>query len=516
MGNDLLQDPLISVSLRDAGTKLLSLPEVLAALSVDEVGDFPALRPHQEHPWFALLVQLGAIAMHRGGAPVAPSSPDAWQDLLRALTPAEPTAWQLVVPDASLPAFLQPPIPDGLSSLSRSAETPDALDVLVLTKNHDLKAARAPKDVPELWLYALISLQTMDGYLGAGNYGIARMNRGLGSRAFVGAAPGRRWGQRFQRDIALLLAATELESDSGISFDPQGPALLWLEPWDGTSERSLMGLNPWFIEICRRVRLAALPDGSLFAHKGTSRSPRLDGEDFLGQVGDPWIPIDVKEAKALTLGGAQGFNYKQVTRLLNGQEYRAPLCGRPQRGDTLLLMSALVRGQGKTEGFHERVVPVPGGRFTMPGWQSRFARRAKARIERIDAVRLSVLANAIRNLLATGEASGGGARDSRPQRHLDAFERDIDAAFFPSIWRALDATDEASELAAEQEFETFLLERARFHLEEAINSTPLPAARRYKAIAAAERVFAAAARKHLPSLQPAPNATRSTGATESP
>ena len=45
----------------------MSLPETYAALMRDEVGSFPALRPHQRHAWHAFTVQLGAMALHRAG-----------------------------------------------------------------------------------------------------------------------------------------------------------------------------------------------------------------------------------------------------------------------------------------------------------------------------------------------------------------------------------------------------------------------------------------------------------------
>lgn len=512
MKTDLLHDPLITLTLRGSPPTRVSLPEVLAALVADSVDDFPALRPHQEHPWYSFLVQVAAIALHGSGAVSPPLAASDWRRMLEGLAPQHPTAWTLVVADTDAPAFLQPPIPDGLGALGKSVSTPDELDLLVLSKNHDLKAARVPAGDPELWLYALLSLQTMDGYQGIGNYNIARMSSGHGSRPLVGAAPALRWGRRFIRDLDLLVAATEGESPSGIVYDPKGPALLWLEPWDGSTSRPLAGLHPWFIEICRRVRLVLLPNGNLKVRKGASKVSRLVAKDQKGHVGDPWIPIEVTESKALTLSGASGFNYKQVTRLLGGKDFRAPLCGQPQRGDALLLLNALVRGEGKTEGFHERAVPVPVGRFGATDWRERFARRAKQRIEKVDAVRVSVLLAAIRTLFAAGETQSGPAKDRRPQRFLDAFEHDVDEAFFPMIWRALDAPDEAEEAQAEHAFQQFLHSRARAHLEAAIDSAPLPAARRYKAIAAAEAVFHAGVRKALPNLStaaPAASATES-------
>jgi len=54
-----------------------SLPDLFAAMARDEVRDFPALRPHQRHPWHAFLAQLAAIALHRAGqsrpGPVPPT-----------------------------------------------------------------------------------------------------------------------------------------------------------------------------------------------------------------------------------------------------------------------------------------------------------------------------------------------------------------------------------------------------------------------------------------------------------
>ena len=63
------------------------------------------------------------------------------------MTPGYPDdePWQLVVDDITKPAFMQPPA----SSAERekdyksSVATPDELDMLVTSKNHDLKAAVA-------------------------------------------------------------------------------------------------------------------------------------------------------------------------------------------------------------------------------------------------------------------------------------------------------------------------------------------------------------------------------------
>lgn len=503
MAYDLLEEPLITVALRGQGRAALTLPQVLAALAADAVDDFCALRPHQEHPWYAFLTQLAVIAADRAGAPAdAPPPTDAavWAAWLRGLTPGAPTAWSLVVDDDTLPALLQPPQPKGAGPIDKPVDSPDALDLLVLSKNHDLKAARARAAAPEVWLFSLVSLQTMDGYPGRGNYGVARMNGGLGSRPMVAAAPTLRWGRRLLRDLPLL--RQDHDGVSGVTYDRSGPALLWLIPWDGSESASLSGLHPHFIEVCRRVRLR-LREGRLLAHKAPSQARRLDGDAHLGNVGDPWIPIVRAESKAMTLSGS-GYTYKQVARLLAGADFALPAGALPRRGDQLLLLSALVRGQGKTEGFHERAVPVPAARFASAAWRERLAAEVPRRIEKVADVRLRVLSSSVRALLLAGEEGGGTpGGDNRAQPHLDAFEEAVEAFFFPLLWAALDADGEASERAAEAAFQDELYRAARHQLDRAIDGLPLPAARRYKAIAAADRTFFFTARKHLPDRTPA-------------
>jgi CRISPR system Cascade subunit CasA len=497
MAHDLLHDPLITVTLRGGTRAALTLPGVLAALAADQIDDFCALRPHQEHPWYALLTQLAAIAADRAGhgeGPL-PDDPAAWLAWLAALTPGAPSAWCLVADDDALPAFLQPGQPKGASPVDKPVDAPDGLDLLVLSKNHDLKASRARAGSPEVWLYALVSLQTMDGYPGRGNYGVARMNGGLGSRPLVASAPSLRWGARWRRDVPLL--RQDDDAVAALGFDRGGVALLWLLPWDGTSSLPLAGLHPHFIEICRRVRLRQAPSG-LRADKAPSTARRVDAEAQLGNIGDPWIPIVRAEAKAMTLGGG-GYTYKQVARLLAGADFYLPAGAAPQRGDQLLLLSALVRGQGKTEGFHERAVPIPAGRFRSTDWRARLAAEVKRRIDKVTDARLRVLSFGLRTLLDAGEERGGApGGDNRAQPHLDAFEERVEAFFFPLLWVAVDAETEAAERAAEAAFQEQLFLAARAQLEVAIASTPLPAARRYKAIAAAARAFSAAARIYLP------------------
>ena len=208
--HNMLMDRLIRFDKSDGSRAEAPLPEVYAALMVDQVGAFPALRPHQRHAWHAFLVQLGAMAMHRAGAVEPPDAAGDWAALIRGLTPEFPDdePWQLVVDDIIKPAFMQPPA----SSMEREKDyksavaTPDELDMLVTSKNHDLKSAVAVQAGVDDWIFALITLQTMEGFGGAGNYGISRMNGGLGNRPAVSLAPsGQGPGAHVKRDIIALL-----------------------------------------------------------------------------------------------------------------------------------------------------------------------------------------------------------------------------------------------------------------------------------------------------------------------
>ena len=97
----LLTEPIIRYRrASDGETVKASLPELFVALAADEVRDYPALRPHQRHPWHAFLVQLAAIALHKAERTAVFETTQDWRDALLALTPDDPdgAAWCLVSP----------------------------------------------------------------------------------------------------------------------------------------------------------------------------------------------------------------------------------------------------------------------------------------------------------------------------------------------------------------------------------------------------------------------------------
>ncbi|MCS4509972.1 type I-E CRISPR-associated protein Cse1/CasA [Xylophilus ampelinus] len=483
-----------------------SPPTLLAALATDTVRDFPALRPHQRHPWHAFLAQLAAVALHRAGQAEPWANAVDWEAALLALTPddADGAAWCLVAPPER-PALLQTPVPgERVDDWKNVLHAADELDMLVTSKNHDLKGARAYRAEPDDWLFALISLQTQEGFLGAGNYGISRMNGGFASRPGVGIAPLGAWGARWRADVQTLLAQRDAIADQQGFAANAGHALLWLLPWAGSDSLAMASLDPLYIEICRRVRLTA-NDDRLSARVTGSKTARVAGKDRNnGVTGDPWTPVDTADGKALTVSGA-GFEYKLMAELLTGGRFTQGaawhLDGWPRDASLQLVAQATVRGQGKTEGYHERRIPIsPKLRGRLAGPQRvAVAEMAKHRIAAIAALR-KLLWSSLVILLANGD--GDDRNDSikdKAGRFARPFELGEDVRFFDDLAREAEAED-ADSAALRVQWMLGLVERAERVLEQAFEAGPRSAMQRYKARAAALSRFHCALRGPKPVL----------------
>lgn len=497
--HDLLEDDLLGASFRDEGTvRRLTLPEVFEVLtSGDRIGSFTQLQAHQSQAWYCFLCQLASIALARAGISTLDEASGRWAELLLDLTDGQREPWCLVVPDLAKPAFFQPPVPEGeWSALGKTVGHPDDLDLLVTSTNHDVKITRIDRAAPAHWLYALISLQTMANYSGYGNYGVARKSSGYSCRPFVGLAPGLEWGERFRRDVGVLLSERdEIAERHGFDADG-GLALLYREPWDGTDSIPIDELDPYFIEVCRRVRLKQEADG-LVARRTTSRSRRVAAKELTGNVGDPWTPVRVSDGTALNISGS-GFHYELVSDLLLTGEYRRGAAAKVQEGDAdqlYLICQALSRGQGQTNGLHERIVPIPGHvrpRLMETESRQELAERAQNRIEFVGTVQSSALRPAL-CVLFQGDPESLNFQDDRPRPWIDQHDERVDRVFFERLWEHAELpADEAA-----QAWEEEVLEIAADVLEEAIQRASVPEPRRYRGWAGAERVFSGARRNLL-------------------
>ena len=504
---NILTEPFVKLNTSDASRVSASLPDVYAALMADSVDAFPALRPHQRHAWHAFLVQLGAMAMHRVDIGEPPDDAATWAALLRGLTPEYPEdePWQLVVDDITQPAFMQPPAhsKEREKEYKNPVDTPDELDMLVTSKNHDLKSSVAAQANANDWLFALITLQTMEGFGGAGNYGISRMNGGLGSRPAFTLAPSGGPGAHVRRDITALLERYSELLDHYPMTDT-GVGLLWTTPWDGTPQEALLlnRLAPLYIEVCRRIRLRCDANGNLQGVRTSSKAARIEAKDLKGRTGDPWTPISIKrDGLPLTLGSG-GFTYKRVTDYLTSADWERPALLRPTQPErrspeTMQLVArAMVRGQGKTEGYHERIIPL------RPLMQRAIGRAgatpelgdiARSRVDQIGLIQ-RILSHAIQVFVARGDSDKVGSEQRRlATPWLNRLDEIVDLTFFDNLQDEFEA-EETNRQSIRNEWlrnngKTGVIDHARNLLSSSEDSLPCPAIHRYRARVGAEGLF---------------------------
>lgn len=516
---NLLNLPLITtIDPAGAEKSRRTLPGTLAALVAGDIGDFPRLRPHQRHVWHALLVQLATLALATTGRQDLPENEDDWRALLLALTPddADGAAWSLVSPP-DRPAFLQAPVPGGNLADFKPVATPDELDMLIMSKNHDLKAGALPADDAELWLYALVSLQTQEGFLGAGNYGISRMNGGFASRPAVSVTPETTAAQ-FQRDCrAALGKRAELANANGYK-STGGIGLVWLVPWDGNQSLALDKLDLFYVEICRRIRLMR-QGASLVAMAVSTKVPRLQAKELKGRTGDLWTPRVVEKdgAKAFT-ADSRGWTYQQMVRLLFPRQSKkgdtiekAPLqevLPTDAGADLTVLARVVVRGQGKTEGYHERRVPI--SKF-LRGFGTAKATDLAAdiahdRVGDAGTFARQVVFPAVMAVYAGAPRKDAGERarddDTTKARAGNAtarFDTLLDPHFFDDLGEEIGVMDdaEARHLVRARWISARLRDIGRAVLEEAIANAPDAAARHWRVRVTARDVFEASFAKQF-------------------
>ena len=509
--HNLLTERVIRIDTDSTPALRATLPETYALLMQDQALAFPALRPHQRHAWHAFLVQLGSLAIHRAGLNEPPDSVEEWRRILRGLTPDFPDdePWHLVVEDITRPAFMQPPASsvDKQKDYKKRAETPDELDMLVTSKNHDLKSAVASVANTDDWLLALIALQTMEGYGGRGNYGISRMSSGYGNRPAFSITSSERHGLHIKRDVEGLLEhrqslLTEYPmSDAGIG-------LVWIIPWDGTRAEALLlnALDPFYIEVCRRIRLRCQV-GELKAIRANSDFRRI--VDVKGLTGDPWAPtgkVPNKQGTPQAFLGRRRFGYERVVDGLTSPDWEQPYLLRPVRsereslGTMRLVARGMVRGEGGTEGYHERIIPLKPKTMHALGraeGAQELGDIARDRIAQIGIVQ-SILRHAVATAAAHGNSDPKIHRNGNPSPNdlarpwvaqLDAI---VDGSFFEDLQTEFEADPNDRKGIRNRWLmngQDGVVDQARNILSHAEDALPCPAIYRYRARARAKSVF---------------------------
>ena len=498
---NLLVDPLIRVETSEGMTEM-SLPALLESLGQDRVERLPGLQLHQEDPFHVFLTSLATAILSRDYMSDPVQTEGYWLEGLRKLaSSAGDDAWTLVVDDLSRPAFMQPPLPaKDHEKLSLTAATPDALDVLQTAKNHDVKAARAIRPHADNWIYALVSLQTMSGFLGRGNYGISKMNSGFGNRSIVELVRSTRPGRRWQDAVVRLLPHRESLLNDVYGYRSDGLVLVWVEPWDGSTSLRLSNLDPVYIEICRRIRLRGR--GGTISHAAAvpAQTERIAAKELKGVVGDAWLPVDLgdrdtAEPKALTVS-PQGLTPDLLRRIVFEDRLRLSALQKPL-GDwneaLTLRVSVLVRGQGTTDGFHVRHIAIPPKvrmrLFGPPERRDPLARLSLEGISYAGRMLSGVLRPAAFTLIQGAPGVIKYDRDSAQawwRRFATRFESLWSERYFPWLWSVEEPIDQDAALL---QWATMLRDDAWLVFREVGNAMPMHAGRKYKTWVHAERAF---------------------------
>ncbi|HMQ22632.1 MAG TPA: hypothetical protein PKE00_09100, partial [Planctomycetota bacterium] len=261
-----------------------------------------------------------------------------------------------------------------------------------------------------------------------------------------------------------------------------GLGLVWLEPWDGEGQLEPSRLDPYFIEVCRRVRLIQL-DGEVVLRRIATKSSRIAAKELKGNLGDPWTPIRKKDGAAFT-GKNHPLSYRKLHELLlSGEGAPGPaLSLQPGDGASPVLMGQILSlGQSKSDGYHERTIPIAAAARPLlgsPEGVARLGRRSESWLVIVDAVQ-NKLRWAISALL--GDAASSGELRAFIAGHDDV----VDRTYFHRLFASLEEEAEVSDRA----FAEFCIVTARSALEHAVESLPVPQARRYRVIAEAEGRF---------------------------
>lgn len=506
MNANLLLDEVFGVQLPSGERCVLSLPALLQALGRAEVESFTGVQRHQLDAFHIFLCYLAATVLDREGQTDASQDETFWRGGLRNLVGRDDDdAWTLRVDDPTRPAFMQPPVSSraAFEGYKPKAATPDELDVLQTAKNHDLKGARSSRAAVEAWAVTLVSMQTMSGFLGKGNYGICRMNGGFGSRPCVASYTDLQPSHRWQEDMARLMGQLERLLQSPWPFRRDGLALLWLIPWDGTTGLGLDTLHPCFIEVCRLVRLMPAGEGLVALGKPGCAARITTSKETAGSVGDPWIPIKRKDQAALT-ASVRGFHPELLRDLIITQQSHQPAAMQELPagdGPAWFCASVLVRGQGTTDGYHEARIYIP------PKAKKRLLLQGEARdrlgalsnwaLTRAREIRSKALRPALFALVEGGPEQWPDTNRREAgnwvETWLARYDQNWSSGYFPWLWGTVDQTDEA----ARAEWLGELQALARSILEDSLQAAPQRTGRRYRGKVRATGLFHNAFRKHF-------------------
>lgn len=503
---NLLTDPVFRVRTSD-GTGAISLPELLALLGEDRVESLPGLQRHQEDAFHIFCCYLAGAVLVRASESSPQQTAEFWRKGIRTLTRQEggedDSAWTLVVDDPTKPAFMQSPVASETvfaSEYKLKAKTTDAMDVLQTAKNHDVKSSKAAGSEAEQWVFALTSVNGMVGYVGAGNYGIARMNGGFGSRVCIDWRKSFRIGNRFIHNVTRLTLLRETLLSEPYPYTAAGSVLTWLSPWDGKESRSLSCFDPFFIETPRRIRIRN-NDGTIQCFGATSTTAQIAADQLNGNLGDPWTPVKTETNEPFT-PNPRGLTAKLLRDILFSDGFSAAPMMAAERESGWVALSARIRERrkGNPEGFHEAAIRVPEtARPILFGGGARRDRLALLSKRGVDAAAEvgQVLSNALFSLMEGGPEKINYDADQVAKwvnSKAKPFDLNWNPRYFDWLWSTVDIPDDTEAL---RPWFDELRRLAQDTLERAFDRVPQRHGRSYRAKTKAQGIFFGSLKKNF-------------------
>jgi CRISPR system Cascade subunit CasA len=483
---NILTEKLFSVR-TDGVNRKETLAGVLFRLMNRENVEFLRVRPHQEEPWFAFLVQLGALCEVLRENPLA--SVKDFQQALFALAGHSEPAWCLLTPQND-PAFLQPFCEKGWGTDAWT--TPDDVDVLITSRAHDVKPRLMVHPELEDWVYALVSVQTTWGYGGVGNYGCLRNRGPYSARMFARIVPtGQSASDSFRREVYLWQKQRAHIRSLGLKGKA---ALLWTMPWSGLEEESLQveDLDPFFIEVCRLYKLVKEENGQVVCVRRSAKATRI--KRTVAEVGDLWTPILVEGSERSPCALYEAPSLRKTVQILFEAEASASLVIQPEDGPCPILQ---IRGvsrdpsrQGMTMGYVNVEIPLP---YTSDEDRVRMGSRVTTWLAHVHEAQ-----KFFRNLTTSYAKAEAGAGSDSDTRMTNGWRAQLEQQVTDSFWSTLRATKDLEDEDALRQWQGMLAAMLKDATRALCETAPVSTGNRYKAVARALNLVGGFIRNQLP------------------
>ena len=239
---------------------------------------------------------------------------------------------------------------------------------------------------------------------------------------------------------------------------------------------------------------------------------RIDAKELKGRLGDPWTPIRKEDGVALTVP-KKGFDYGLISKLLANKEYLPSFFFQQMMPavsqDYIVLHGrALVRGQGITEGYHERRVVISKETaeilFNSRSKEQQIAEIIEKRIAAVAEMRGKVLRPALFCLLQQGPDEinyGAVSTKAQVEPYLHQLETGVDRDFFKYLWPEIEAETEDEQHAERNKWLREMRKQALSILKGAAREVPQADMRRYRGRVKAEGLFWGSCKSHFGDIE---------------